>query len=220
MPWQDAAVPPNPTFKSLSVFFDSVLYFANGYFFFDDFIQEELGWGRAVASNNSLLWLEEKIMYEDQSFMKKVHAQLAFLKVKSPTIMAFKNYLQERVLHRCMERWTDYCTILIRFNCWIREIFLMWNAISLLLIAFLDSKRFQSRSGVFKEKTAKMETLSLLCFGSPRQAFCPSCTSWHHVTAPQLSGLMINVERSFPHTMKFLMKKDLLITAHWMHFTS
>ena len=32
-----------------------------------------------------------------QSFMKKVNAQLAFLKVKSPTTMAFQNYLQESV---------------------------------------------------------------------------------------------------------------------------
>lgn len=49
-----------------------------------------------AVRSNSLLQLE---MYQDQSFMKQVHAQPAFLNVESTTIMAFLNYFQERVSH-------------------------------------------------------------------------------------------------------------------------
>ena len=31
--------------------------------------------------------------------MKRLHVQLAFLKVKAPTLMAYLNYFQERVPH-------------------------------------------------------------------------------------------------------------------------
>lgn len=51
---------------------------------------------RASASD-SLLRLQE--IYQDKSFMKRLHVQLAFLKVKAPTLMAYLNYFQERVLH-------------------------------------------------------------------------------------------------------------------------
>lgn len=42
-------------------------------------------------------FLEE--IYRDQSFIKKLHAQLTFLQGKVPTIMAFLNYFQGRVPH-------------------------------------------------------------------------------------------------------------------------
>ena len=38
-------------------------------------------------------------IYQDQSFMRKLHAQLAFLKVRAATIMAFLNYFQDQVSH-------------------------------------------------------------------------------------------------------------------------
>ena len=38
-------------------------------------------------------------MYADKSFMKRLQAQLAFLKVKTPTLMVYLNYFQERVPH-------------------------------------------------------------------------------------------------------------------------
>ena len=38
-------------------------------------------------------------IYQDQSFMRKLHAQLAFLKVRAATIMAFLNYFQDQVPH-------------------------------------------------------------------------------------------------------------------------
>ncbi|PFX15397.1 Retrovirus-related Pol polyprotein [Stylophora pistillata] len=59
-----------------------------------DFIQEEINRYRSTASN-SLLQLEE--MYADESFMKKLQAQLAFLKVKTAILMVHLNYFQERV---------------------------------------------------------------------------------------------------------------------------
>lgn len=63
---------------------------------FEDFVQEELDRGRNTASN-SLLRLEE--MYQDERFMKKLGAQLKFLKVKAPTLMVYLNYFQERMPH-------------------------------------------------------------------------------------------------------------------------
>ena len=89
-------MPPNPTTKSWSAWFDSVLYHADSYFLFDDFIREELDRGRSVACS-SLLRLEE--MYSDHSFMKKLRAQLAFLKVKAPTLKVYINYFQQKVPH-------------------------------------------------------------------------------------------------------------------------
>ena len=42
-------------------------------------------------------FLEE--IYQDQSFIKKLHAQLTFLQGKVPTVMAFLNYFQGWVPH-------------------------------------------------------------------------------------------------------------------------
>lgn len=89
-------MPPNPTTKSWSAWFDSVLYHVDYFLLFADFIQEEVNHCRASASD-SLLRLQE--IYQDKSFMKRLHVQLAFLKVKAPTLMAYLNYFQERVLH-------------------------------------------------------------------------------------------------------------------------
>ncbi|KAK3740849.1 hypothetical protein QZH41_008815, partial [Actinostola sp. cb2023] len=108
---EDSVVmPPNPTTKSWSAWFDSVLYHADYCFLFEDFVQEELSRGRNAASN-SLLRLEE--MYQDQRFMKNLHAQLAFLKVKALTFMIFLNYFQERMpnvtqAHKQMENLLNY----------------------------------------------------------------------------------------------------------------
>lgn len=70
-------MPPNPTTKSWSAWFDVVLYHAEFYLLFEDFAQEELDRGRNTASN-SLLRLEE--MYQDERLVKKLGAQLKFLK--------------------------------------------------------------------------------------------------------------------------------------------
>ena len=95
-PGDSVTMPPNPTTKSWSAWFDAVLYHAEFYLLFEDFVQEELDRGRNTASN-SLLRLEE--MYQDERFMKKFGAQLKFLKVKAPTFMVYLNYFQERMPH-------------------------------------------------------------------------------------------------------------------------
>ena len=66
------------------------------YFLFEDFVQEELSRGRNVASS-SLLRLQE--IFQDESFMKKLRAQFAFLEVKAPTLVVYLNYFQERMPH-------------------------------------------------------------------------------------------------------------------------
>ena len=59
-------------------------------------------------------------IYQDQSFMRKLHAQLAFLKVRAATIMAFLNYFQDQyhMLHKHIQRWRDYCTISRQIPAW------------------------------------------------------------------------------------------------------
>lgn len=95
-PGDSVTMPPNPTTKSWSAWFDSVLYHAKFYFLFEDFVQEELSRGRNVASS-SLLHLPE--IFQDESFMKKLRAQFAFLEVKAPTLVVYLNYFQERMPH-------------------------------------------------------------------------------------------------------------------------
>ena len=94
-PGESVTMPPNPTTKSWSAWFNSVLYHVKFCFLFEDFVQEELSPGRNVASS-SLLRLEE--IFQDESFMK-LRAQFAFLEVKAPTLMVYLNYFQERVPH-------------------------------------------------------------------------------------------------------------------------
>lgn len=93
---ENAKMPPNPSTKSWSAWFDSAIYHAEHYFLFGEFLSAELSRGRNVASN-SLLRLEE--MYEDSTFMKKLHAQLNLVKVKGPTLLKYLNYFQEKVPH-------------------------------------------------------------------------------------------------------------------------
>ena len=93
-PGESATMPPNPTTKSWSARFDSVLCHADHFLLFADFIQEEVNHCRASASD-SLLWLQE--IYQDKSFIKRLEVQLAFLKVKAPTLKAYLNYFQGRV---------------------------------------------------------------------------------------------------------------------------
>lgn len=95
-PGESATMPPNPTTKSWSAWFDSVLYHADHFLLFADFIQEEVDRCRASASD-SLLRLQE--IFQDKSFTKRLEVQLAFLKVKAPTFMTCLNYFQERVPH-------------------------------------------------------------------------------------------------------------------------
>jgi len=92
----NARMPPNPFTKSWSAWFDSATYHAEHYFLFGEFLNEELSRGRSLASN-SLLRLEE--MYEDSTFMKKLHAQLKLVKVKGPTLLSYLNYFQEKMPH-------------------------------------------------------------------------------------------------------------------------
>ena len=37
--------------------------------------------------------------FQDESFMKKLRAQFAFLEVKAPTLVVYLNYFQERMPH-------------------------------------------------------------------------------------------------------------------------
>lgn len=51
-PGESATMPPNPTTKSWSAWFDSVLYHADHFLVFADFIQEEVDRCRASASDS------------------------------------------------------------------------------------------------------------------------------------------------------------------------
>ena len=89
-------MPPNSNTKSWSAWFKSILYHADYYLLFEGFIKEELDRVGSTACS-SLLRLEE--MYSDHSFMKKLGAQLGFLKVKSPTLKVYMDYFQQKVPH-------------------------------------------------------------------------------------------------------------------------
>lgn len=54
-PGDHVTMPPNATIKSCSTRFDAVLYHAELYFLFEEFVRRELNWVRN-AVNNSLLW--------------------------------------------------------------------------------------------------------------------------------------------------------------------
>lgn len=88
-------MPPNPTTKSWSVWFESAIYYAEYFLVFSNFIKE-VGHGRSTASN-SLLSLET--MYSNQELVTKIHAQLKLVKDKVPTILSCLNYFQERMPH-------------------------------------------------------------------------------------------------------------------------
>ena len=89
-------MPPHPTTKSWSAWFDCVEYYADRYLLFEKFVKEEISQGRSMASN-SLLRLEE--MYKDQQFMTKLQDKFAFLKVKAPILMFYLNFFQQQVPH-------------------------------------------------------------------------------------------------------------------------
>lgn len=38
-------------------------------------------------------------MYKDDKFMRKLHAQFSFLKIKAPVLMIYLNYFQQRLPH-------------------------------------------------------------------------------------------------------------------------
>lgn len=82
-------MPPNPTTKSWSAWFDSAIYHAEYHLQYREFIDNELQRGRNAACN-SLLRLEE--MYYDDEFMKQLHAQLMLIKDKAPTILAHLDF--------------------------------------------------------------------------------------------------------------------------------
>ena len=94
-PGESATMPPNPTTKSWSAWFDSVLYHADHFLLYADFIQEV---NRYRASPSDPLQRLQKI-YQGKSFMKRLEVHLAFLKMKAPTLMAYLNYFQEQVPH-------------------------------------------------------------------------------------------------------------------------
>ena len=89
-------MPPNPTTKSWKAWFDAALYHADHYFLLGDFINNELILSGNSACN-SLIRLGE--IYNDCSFMKRLHAQLAFIKNKAPTLLMYLDYFQERTPH-------------------------------------------------------------------------------------------------------------------------
>lgn len=91
---KDVRMPPNPTTKSWSAWFDSALYHADYHLLYREFIDEELDRGRARACN-SLLRLEE--IYDDNDFMKQLRAQLILIKEKGPTILSYIYIFQQRV---------------------------------------------------------------------------------------------------------------------------
>ena len=90
-----ARMPPNPTTKSWSAWFNSAIYSAKFSLVPSDFIKE-VRRGCSIASH-SLLRLEE--MYSSQELKKKIHAQLELVKVKAPTILSCLKYFQRRMPH-------------------------------------------------------------------------------------------------------------------------
>lgn len=91
-----ATMPPNPTTKSWSAWFDFAIYHAKYYSLYKEFIDQELERGRHSASS-SLLQLEE--MYEDESFMKILHAQLMVIEAMGPRLMTLIDNFQQRIPH-------------------------------------------------------------------------------------------------------------------------
>ena len=108
-----ARMPPNPTTKSWSAWFDSAIYYAEFFLVLSDFIKQEVERGRSTASN-SLLSLEE--MYTSKELVTKIHAQLKLVKDYAPTLLSCLNYFQERMphataVHGVMQRLMHYLQV-------------------------------------------------------------------------------------------------------------
>lgn len=90
-------MPPNPTTKSWSAWFESADYHAKYYSICGEFVRSEIERCGRDAASNSLLRLEE--MYDDSSFMKSLHAQLMIISRMGPQLMILLDYFQQRIPH-------------------------------------------------------------------------------------------------------------------------
>ena len=88
-------IPPNPTTKSWSAWFDSVLYHASRFERYADFISNELKLSNQPS--DSLLRLSQ--IYSDECHMQKLKTQFDFIKAKGPTLLCYLNYFRMRVPH-------------------------------------------------------------------------------------------------------------------------
>jgi len=79
-----AGMPPNPTTKSWSAWFNSAIYYKEFFLVLSDFIKQEVARGCSTTSN-SLLSMEE--MYFSQEHVKD----------EAPTLLSCLNYFQERM---------------------------------------------------------------------------------------------------------------------------
>ena len=91
---ESVTMPPNPTTKSWSAWFDSVFYHADRFHLHKDFIKAETERSESTAST-SIQRLQE--IYEDSTYLGTLQAHFALLEVKARTLMISLNYFQERV---------------------------------------------------------------------------------------------------------------------------
>jgi hypothetical protein len=92
---ESVCMPPNPTTKSWSAWLDSVLYHADRFMRYGDFILAEIE--LSDQPSNSLVRLGE--IYEDEIYLLKLKAQLDFIKMKAPSLLIYLDYFQMRIPH-------------------------------------------------------------------------------------------------------------------------
>ena len=92
---ESVSMPPNLTTKSWSAWLDSVLYHANHFMHYGDFISSELELSHQPS--NSLLRLGE--ICKDEMHLLKLNTQLAFINKKGPTLHIYLDYFQMKVPH-------------------------------------------------------------------------------------------------------------------------
>jgi hypothetical protein len=87
-------MPPNPTTKSWDAWFNSAIYHAEYYHLFGPFIEDELKQAGSQASA-SLHRLNET--YNEDDFMRRLHAQLKAIKSKAPTLLQYLKQFQQHI---------------------------------------------------------------------------------------------------------------------------
>lgn len=77
------------------------------YFLFHKFIGEELSHISRKSGSNWLLQLEE--MYQDEEFIKVLHAQINLVKMKAPALWKYFDYFQENPMSlKYMQEFKSY----------------------------------------------------------------------------------------------------------------
>jgi hypothetical protein len=92
---ESVSMPPNATTKSWSAWLDSVLYHADRFMHYGDFISSELE--LAEQPSNSLLRLGE--IFKDEMHLLKLKIQMAIIKNKAPILLVYLDYFQMKVPH-------------------------------------------------------------------------------------------------------------------------